>query len=151
MLFFCCCFLTFCVEFALCEVFFTTCFVLWSTLLWLFQVVNSVFIFSVCGRLLSVVVVLFRLFHALSSYFRLFSIFDFDFDFEDDSHQRDARHSSLTNDRRAAETAHKVCTVFLKLHFQKFHSAPQLPSPGRRHTNHTPKRPILNHTIICRH
>ena len=41
----------------------------------------------------------------------------FDFDFEDDSHQRDARHSSLTDDCRAAETAHKVCTVFLELHF----------------------------------
>ena len=32
-----------------------------------------------------------------------------------DSHRRDARHSSLTDDRRAAGTAHKVCTVLRKL------------------------------------
>ena len=39
------------------------------------------------------------------------------FDFDDDSHQRDARHLSLTDNSRAAETAHKVCTVFSELHF----------------------------------
>ena len=130
-----------------------------DSVVWLFQVVNSVFIFSVCGRLLSVVVVLFRLFHALSSYFRLFSIFDFDFDFEDDSHQRDARHSSLTNDRRAAETAHKVCTVFFELHFlpwlrQELMSKVALSTPiafARKKAHKSNKRPILNRTIICRH
>ena len=49
-----------------------------STLLWLFQVVNSVFIVSVRSRLLSVVVgcSLFRLFQALASYFRLSRLFE---------------------------------------------------------------------------
>ena len=63
--------------FALFEIVFTTCLLSSSTLLWLFQVVNSVFIVSVCSRLLSVVVgcSLFRLFHALSSYFRLSRLF----------------------------------------------------------------------------
>ena len=54
-----------------------------------------------------------RAFHTA---FEPLPIFEKEFliDFEDDSHQRDARHSSLTDDRRAAETAHKVCTVFLE-------------------------------------
>ena len=52
----------------------------------------------------------------LSKELRVFSS-GFDFDFEDDPHQRDARHLPLTDDCRAAKNAHKVCTVSLELHF----------------------------------
>ena len=63
--------------------FLLNCFVLWLTLLCLFQVVNSVFIVSVCGGFLSVVVgcSLFRLFEALSSHLlsHIFELFKFVF------------------------------------------------------------------------
>ena len=62
--------------------------------------------------------------------------------------RRFAHHWLMTT-----ETTHKVCTVFLELHFassnnqcQKFHSAPHLPSTWRRPTRHTSQI----HLALCR-
>ena len=46
----------------------------------------------------------------------LITIFGF-FAFQNGSHRHDAHHSSLTDVRGAAETAHKVCAAFLKLYY----------------------------------
>ena len=77
--------------------------------------------------------------------------------FEDDSHRRDARHSSLTDDRRAAETAHKVCTVCLGLTLLSevplcIGATPQVPSiqqkcqEGQQATR--PKYPIIQSSVV---